>query len=467
MTSTSVRRRRRRQVRLGPHRDGVTLLSAFLVLLFAIPSRLTFAPLGGAGSPATVTALACFMLWLLYQLSKSVSTPFVVQPIRRSAFVFMAALLASFAAAALRPANADEMQSSQLSILTAVAWLGVILVACDGIPTLGRLQLLIRRLALVVGCFASLGLAQYFTGMTLTNYIVVPGLSANQALSELGGRDGFNRPASTAIHPIEFGVTITALLPIALHVALHGEGIGKFRRWFPVAAIALAVPLSISRSAIVGATIGLVVLIPTWAPRLRGLAVAALVGLGGFVFVLLPGVIGTLTGLFTGAASDPSALSRTDSYALAAQFISQAPIFGRGFGTFLPRYRILDNQYLLTLIDTGFVGLLSLLTLFGTAIVCSLLVRRRLKDPRLRDLAQALVASVASAAVGYALFDGFAFPIFASVSFLLVGLCGALWRLTAGPGQEWINPNLGLLGRRRDRLPVGSAAAGSTTAARE
>ena len=57
----------------------------------------------------------------------------------------------------------------------------------------------------------------------------------------------------------------------------------------------------------------------------------------------------------------------------------------------------------------------------------------------MRDLAMALLASVASASVGYALFDGFAFPTMASVSFLLVGLCGALWRLTATEKQHWLH----------------------------
>ena len=157
MTVTPVRRRTRRQIQLAPHRDGVTLLSLFILLLFAIPSRLTFAPLGGAGSPATMVALACFFLWVIYQLSKSERGPFIVQPVRRGAWLFLAALVASFVAATLRPTNADELQNSQLSLLTAVGWVGVILVACDGIPTLERFQLLIRRLALAVGFFAGAG----------------------------------------------------------------------------------------------------------------------------------------------------------------------------------------------------------------------------------------------------------------------------------------------------------------------
>lgn len=418
--------------------DGVTVLTVYLVLLFAIPSKLTFAPLGGAGAPSTLLGLGSVIVWLVYRLSQSQTEAFIVRPVRRAVLIFVGALVASFVAAAIRPTNGAEMQSAQLSLLTAFGWLGVFLMTSDGVPSRARLDTLLTRLSAAAGLFAAFGLAQFFTGMTLTNYIVIPGLSANGTLSALGGRDGFNRPASTAIHPIEFGVTITALLPICLHVALHAKDVGTLRRWLPVAAIALAVPLSISRSAIVGAAIALLLLVPTWPNRLRLGALAALAALSGVVFVFLPGVIGTLTGLFAGAANDPSALSRTDSYSLAAQFITQAPVFGRGFGTFLPNYRILDNQYLLSTIETGIVGVGALIGVFLTSMICMLVVRRRMTNPKDRDLAQALFASIGSAAVGFSLFDGFAFPIFASFAFLVVGLCGALWRLHARPVDAWL-----------------------------
>jgi hypothetical protein len=40
--------------------DAVHVLTVVLVVLFALPSRLTFAPLGGAGAPALVLGLGCF-----------------------------------------------------------------------------------------------------------------------------------------------------------------------------------------------------------------------------------------------------------------------------------------------------------------------------------------------------------------------------------------------------------------------
>ena len=62
--------------------------------------------------------------------------------------------------------------------------------------------------------------------------------------------------------------------------------------------------------------------------RRRAYAAIALMVLG--VYVAIPGMLGTLTRLFTGISDDGSALSRTDSYSLAWDFISRAPVFGEG-----------------------------------------------------------------------------------------------------------------------------------------
>ena len=85
--------------------------------------------------------------------------------------------------------------------------------------------------------------------------------------------------------------------------------------------------------------------------------------------------------LFTGISQDDSALSRTDSYDLAAQFIERSPVFGRGLSTFLPSYRILDNQYLGLLIETGVVGTAAFLALLTTALVVAYRMSVRLPGP--------------------------------------------------------------------------------------
>ena len=89
------------------------------------------------------------------------------------------------------------------------------------------------------------------------------------------------------------------------------------------------------------------------------------------VFLTMPGVLGTITNLFTGISSDSSVASRTGSYDVASMFISRSPLLGRGFGTFLPKYWILDNGYLGLLIEGGALGLLGLLIVIATAVGCA------------------------------------------------------------------------------------------------
>jgi O-antigen ligase len=366
--------------------------------------------------------------WLWHRLARNAAVPDQPQPVRRAMLVFVFAVLASFVAASSRPIAAYELRSAQLGILVVLSWLGVLLVAHDGPLTRERLDAVLSRVAFGAGLVAILGIAQFATGQPLTNYIEVPGLTLNNELVSLGTRDGFNRPAGTALHPIEFGVAITMLLPICLHFAMHGRG-AMAVRWFPVAAIAFAIPISVSRSAVVCAAVSLMILLPTWPREARRLAALALSALLVVVFVTIPGMLGTLTGLFLGVSTDTSARSRTDSYDLAWDFVSRAPVFGRGFSTFLPSYRILDNQYLGLLIDAGLIGLLSFLGALVTGILCMFAVRRRSAEPVQRHLAQALAASLASAGTAYALFDGFSFPLFAGLTFLVLGCAGCMWRL--------------------------------------
>ncbi len=191
------------------------------------------------------------------------------------------------------------------------------------------------------------------TGISVIDSITIPGLSSNQALTSIYDRNGFARSAGTSTHPIEFGVLMAMTLPLALHYAVTPSGRSAFLRWYPVAAIAVAIPVSISRSALIGVIVVLAIVLPSWPPRRRRFTYLSIVLVLGGVYVAVPGLLGTLVGLFTGIGSDDSAASRTNSYDLAGSFISRAPALGRGFSTFLTQYRILDNQYLGLLIETG------------------------------------------------------------------------------------------------------------------
>jgi O-antigen ligase len=410
--------------------DAVTALTGFLVLLFAIPSRLVISPLGGSGSPAQLLGAAALLWWAATRLARGTRST-TRQPVRWAMSIFVVAVLLSYVAATIRPIDTVELRAADRGLLSVLSWLGIVLLACDGIPSRERLDVLLRRLVLAGGGIAVLGLAQFFTGLSFVNYIQIPGLSQNVDLGALASRNGFSRPAGTALHPIEYGIVLTMMLPIALHFALMDRHRPVLRRWWPVVALALAVPISISRSAIVCTVVVLVVLLPTWPGVFRRRAYLAITALLAVVFVAIPGVLGTLIGLFTGISGDDSAASRTGSYALAWQFITRAPVFGRGFQTFLPQYRILDNQYLLATIETGVVGVLALLGLFAAGAVTARRVRRLSSDEPTRSLGQALTASILAGGASFALFDALSFPQVANMVMLTIGLAAAALRLQA------------------------------------
>jgi polysaccharide biosynthesis protein PslJ len=409
--------------------DGTTFLTCYLVLLFAIPSRLIIGPLGAAGTPAQLVGIAATLWWFWHMLAQPLDHEMQPRPMRRAMLVLVAAILASYIAAMSRPIAMIELSSTEIGLLSMLSWLGVLLVANDGIPDRRRLDVLVRRLVLAGGLVAALGVLQFATGTAFTDLIQIPGLTSNSVLVSVRDREGFNRPSGTALHPIEFGTTLAVLLPLCLHLAFHPGGLGRLRRWFPVAAVSLAIPLSISRSAIVGAAVVLVMLLPTWTRSARRWTLAAIASGTLAMFVIVPGFLGTITRLFTGISKDTSARSRTDSYAMAWEFVERAPLTGRGFLTFMPEYRILDNQYLGMLIDTGFLGSAALIALFTTGVVVAVRQRRRSEEDEVRSLALSLAASVSAAAVSFFFFDAFSFPMLAGVTFLVLGLIGALHSL--------------------------------------
>jgi len=122
--------------------------------------------------------------------------------------------------------------------------------------------------------------------------------------------------------------------------------------------------------------------------------------------------------------------SRVDSFAMAGQYFGRFPLLGRGFGTFLPRYRIFDNQYLLGAVETGVLGLAAMVLLWVVPVVgIARVMSRTGAGSQERLLGTALLASCVVGGVGLAFFDGFGFPMMPAIWFVLLGLGGAYCRL--------------------------------------
>jgi polysaccharide biosynthesis protein PslJ len=427
-----VARARPEQRSVAGRLDPVTLMSIYLLLLMAIPQALQFAPLGGVGQPSTMFAVVLFLVYLLAWLHPASALDRGRQPVRVVSVLWFCVILASYVAANQHTLPTLELNGADRGLIVAAGWLGIALMVADGIETMDRLIILIRRVVFGATAMATLAMIQFFTGLDAVKYIVIPGLSSQQPVTDLLGRDSFNRPSATAAHPLELAAVLAVSLPLAIHQARYAPpGWSRRRRWVQVALIGLTLPMTVSRTAILGLIVGGIVVLSTWPKRDRRLAYLVTLGASVVMEELVHGLLGTIKGLFLSIGSDASSQERTGAFTLAAPLISHHPLLGQGFQTFMPQTMFYtDDQYLNTLIETGAIGLLALLMLFVTGWSLARSTRRFTGDAERRHLAQCLAAAVAVAAVSFATFDALGFEIIAGLTFVVLGVIGALWRLT-------------------------------------
>lgn len=149
------------------------------------------------------------------------------------------------------------------------------------------------------------------------------------------------------------------------------------------------------------------------------------------LFVAIPGMVSTLFGTATAGSSDPSITARTDDYPLAWTLLVQRPVFGHGPGSWMPvnAMDIFDNEYLLTAVTMGVVGLAGLVVYLLVPALASILAARCAPDPELRLLAGSVAAAMCVALVSSAAFDSMSFKTFALLVPIFVGLAGTVWLL--------------------------------------
>jgi polysaccharide biosynthesis protein PslJ len=409
----------------------VTILRTYVVVLVLIPPTYIFEPLGAVGTPATVTALIALMLWVLAVVLPGEYLWRTAVPVRVIVGLLVGTIFLGYAAAHVRYVPGDEVLASDRALLQVLSWAGVALMAAEGLRDRAEVYRVLRLLVAMVAVMAVVGFLQFRAGIDLATLADrIPGLHQNADLVSIQDRGGFRRPAGTATHPIEFGCVIAMALPIALHLARFDVTRSPIRRWLPVAAIAIGIPVAVSRSAVLAAAVAAVVLLVGLDPKLRPRALGAAAAFILVIYATTPGLLGTFRNLFVHADSDPSIALRRSDYQVAEEFVRQSPLIGRGPGTFLPdTYIVLDNQYLMSAIEIGLVGLLVVIVYLLAAAFIGRGFRHRTRDPATRDLGQALAATSLASAVSAFTFDGFSFLMFAGIIPLCLGLGGAIWTM--------------------------------------
>jgi O-antigen ligase len=417
--------------------DAVTLLSCYVFLLMIVPSSLVVGSFGAAGAPSALFAGALLCWYLVLRQNSAFQLDRGKQPMRLAAILFGCSIVATYVSANRSAMSLLQQNAADRGLIVVAGWVAVLLLAADGIRTADRLRTLLRRIVAGATAISVMGMVEFVTGSDLNKYVVIPGLTVHAQFTDLMNRDGLSRVTATTAQPLEYSAVLAMSLPLAIHQARNAPRALRLRRWLQVALIAVAMPMSVSRSAIFGLAVIAIVLLPTWPKRDRRRAYLALLASPLLVWLFAPGLLGDFGGLFSQIGTDSSSTSRTGAYSASVPFIAHHPWFGQGFQTFFPQtYFFVDNQYLTSLIETGVVGALALLTLFVTGWLTARSARLAAVDAQTRDLAQCLAASVAAAAVSFGTFDGLEFSIAPGLCFLLLGCVGAAWRLAGGRGRR-------------------------------
>jgi len=309
-------------------------------------------------------------------------------------------------------------------------------------------ELVERFVKVLVGGGAVVAVAaiyEYRTGYNLFNHVadLVPVLkpSGPPIIPERGGR---LRVYASSQHPIALGAALVLLLPLAIYLARTS---GK-KRWSLIGGLLLMGALAtLSRTGII-MLIALLIVLVRLRPELKRLW-PVIIPLLAVVHVALPNTLGSLTGSFHPkgglVASEQVGKGTYGSGRLAdlGPGLHEAKsrlLFGEGYGTRITEWGranapILDDQWLGTLLETGLLGFISWIWLFGRAY--RRLARRARSDPSPRGwLLAALAACAVAFPIGMMTYDAFAFIQVNLMMYMLLAFGAILLALPEQPTTE-------------------------------
>lgn len=323
------------------------------------------------------------------------------------------------------------------------------------VQTREQLDRLIRVLVGGGGVVAFFALLESRTGYNFFNHLgeIVPILHYEDPAETFGldaeylNRAGRMRVYASAAHPIELAASLVMLVPLGIYLVRKTGS----KRWLVCTGmIGLAALTTVSRTAIIMLIVLAAVYLklrPVETKRLWPLLLPGLL----VVYFALPNVIGSFYAAFFpqgGIVAEQSTEvegnelggdGRLADLGPSWKEFTDRPIFGQGFGSRVStraaetqgikrNARVLDNQWLYSVLETGIVGIVGLFWLFRRSI-------RRLYEEARRDvspdgwLAVGLAASLFGFAVAMLTFDSFGFIQVTILMFVVLGLSAALLRL--------------------------------------
>ena len=408
-------------------------LAIILIVILFVPMRRYALPvnLPFELEPYRVIVGLVIVVWLLSLLAQpdtAIRRSGLDGPVLLYAFSFLASDFAN-------PGRMAEYQSLVIRALSlALSMVVVFYFVVSVVRSFSQVLAIVKLFVAGTSVVAVLALIESRTGWSvfanLDRYMPV--------LQQTGWYEGEARGAiratASAEHPIAIGALFAIMAPLALYLAI------RFGRWWWASVVILMAGTfaTVSRTAFVMLAVASLVVLAmrfreTWryAPLLIPMVV--------MVHFAVPGALGAMKYAFNppgGVVSEQSqdefvtGSGRLADIGPTLALVGEKPVVGYGYGTLKvdgpdANARILDNQWLSSLLNIGLVGVFALVWLFIRFVRG---VGRRALQDRSDDgwLFVALVASVVAFGVGMFTFDAFAFTQVTFVFFVLLALGSAL-----------------------------------------
>lgn len=415
--------------------DGATLACLFVVPLMIIPSRLVIRGIPLSITLAIVVGIGISVCLFFAHFTSTLGVAKGRSAVRTAIIVYLCAVLATYGYATYGYLPPDERPLTDHSLVNILAVAGVALFVCDGVRGRDRLDFVLKTVAVCGAVVAGIGTLQFMIGFDLTKYLALPIFRFGAETSGvIDARASFRRPAGTTGTPIEFGVVCAMVMPLALHYGFRARERSErvWGWWICCALLAAGAMFSISRSAILGLAAGGIILFIGWPRGRRSKALLVSVAFLLAMKLLIPGLLGTIYGLFYHFNSDGSVTYRTHDYPVAVAEIAQHVWLGRGPGTwYAPKHQVFDNQYLSTLVEGGVIGLVAFAVLLLTGIYAAARALYLAVDPEQRELALTLMACLIVPVIGAGTFDLLGFGTATGLTFVLLGAAGSLVRIAS------------------------------------
>jgi O-antigen ligase len=407
-------------------------LAGFMVMLFLIPFDSIDLPIG---LPLEAKLdrpflLAIVALWVLSMVMMGGSNRLQMTAIHYAFFGFVLIAILSLIHNAETTVRLGELELGVRKLALLLSYLALFLVVASSVrPSEVRpLMNLMCGLAVLTAIGVIWEYREeynfFFEGLGEVIPINIP--------PELHGFDSIGRRSviGPTIHPLAPAMMMACALPYALISLYESRELRRKVIWGLAATMMIAAALATQRKTSIVAPVVAVAVLVAYRPRMLRMLAPGLIAFVILVHLFTPGALGGVTSqlLPQNFFGFGSTVDRQSDYAAVEPDVINQPLLGRGYETYdQKKYRILDNQYLTTIIGTGVVGILAYLSIFAAIFLLAHRVSRW-GDPDRAGPAIAIAAATSAMVIGGALLDILALPQLPYLICFFAGFIAVLWK---------------------------------------